>query len=160
MCTTQASTRFNMAGGGVGSIHQSRRLYCICMEVATLRFCRISDSTVPFGFNHSSPPFQSSDCRLPIPTNKYQVDWAEKTCRFARLSSKSTITGFNFNRMPLLNLELEAAILISPVTLPNVQLTGDRLGGFAITRGLSVQATLQFPPDCSSDALIRAWVRG
>ena len=62
------------------------------------------------------------------------------------------ITGFNFNTIPILNQDLEAAILISPVTLPNVQLTGDKLGGFSVTKGLSVQATMQFPPDCSADA--------
>ena len=62
------------------------------------------------------------------------------------------ITGFNFNSIAILNQNLEAAILISPVTLPNVQLTGEKLSGFSVTKGLSVQATMQFPPDCSSDA--------
>ena len=62
-----------------------------------------------------------------------------------------SITGFNFNSIALLNQELEAAILISPVSLPSVHLTGDVLGGFEITKGLSVQATMQFPSDCSSD---------
>ena len=63
----------------------------------------------------------------------------------------TSITGFNFNSIPILNQDLEAAILISPLTLPNVQLTGDKLSGFSITKGLSVQATMRFPPDCSSD---------
>ena len=63
-----------------------------------------------------------------------------------------SITGFNFNSIALLNQDLEAAILISPVTLPNVQLTGDKLSGFSITKGVSVQASMQFPADCSSDA--------
>ena len=61
------------------------------------------------------------------------------------------ITGFNFNSIALLNQNLEAAILISPVTLPGVKLAGDKLSGFSIARGLSVQATMEFPPDCSSD---------
>ena len=61
------------------------------------------------------------------------------------------ITGFNFNNIAILNLDLEAAILISPVTLPNVQLTGAKLSGFSITKGISVQATMKFPPGCSSD---------
>ena len=64
----------------------------------------------------------------------------------------NSITGFNFNSIAILNQDLEAAILISPVTLPNVQLTGDKLSGFSVTKGLSVQATMQFPPDCSADA--------
>ena len=61
------------------------------------------------------------------------------------------ITGFNFQSIAILNQDLDAAILISPVTLPNVQLSGDKLSGFSVTKGLSVQATMQFPPDCSSD---------
>ena len=52
----------------------------------------------------------------------------------------------------MLNLELEAAILISPASLPNVRLTGDKLSGFSIEKGVSVQASMQFPEDCSSDA--------
>ena len=52
----------------------------------------------------------------------------------------------------MLNLDLEAAILISPASLPNVRLTGDKLSGFSITKGVSVQAAMQFPEDCSSDA--------
>ena len=62
-----------------------------------------------------------------------------------------SITGYNFNSIALLNQDLETALLISPVTLPNVQLTGDKLSGFSVTKGVSVQATMQFPPDCSSD---------
>ena len=38
------------------------------------------------------------------------------------------------------------------MTLPNVHLTGDKLNGFSITKGLSVQANMKFPPRCSSDA--------
>ena len=64
-----------------------------------------------------------------------------------------SITGFNFNSIAILNLELEAAVLISPMSLPNVHLTGDKLSGFSITKGLSVQANMKFPPGCSSDAL-------
>ena len=64
-----------------------------------------------------------------------------------------SITGFNFNSITIFNLELEAAVLISPVSLPNIHLTGDKLSGFSITKGLSVQANMKFPPGCSSDAL-------
>ena len=65
----------------------------------------------------------------------------------------TSITGFNFNSIALLNLELDAVILISPLSLPNVKLSGDKLSGFSVTKGLSVQASMQFPPDCSSDLL-------
>ena len=64
-----------------------------------------------------------------------------------------SITGFNFNNIAILNQNLEMALLISPVTLPNVQLTGDRLSGFSIKKGITVEAIMQFPPNCSSDAL-------
>ena len=63
-----------------------------------------------------------------------------------------SITGFNFNSIVILNLDLEAAILISPVSLPNVHLAGEKLSEFSITKGLSVQANINFPPGCSSDA--------
>ena len=63
-----------------------------------------------------------------------------------------TITGSNFNNIALLNQELDVAILISPRTLPNVRLTGSQLSQFSVTRGVSVQASMQFPNDCSSDA--------
>ena len=63
-----------------------------------------------------------------------------------------TITRFNYNNVAILNQNLDAAILISPVTLPNVQLTGDRLSRFSVTQGITVEAIMQFPPNCSSDA--------
>ena len=63
-----------------------------------------------------------------------------------------SVSGFNFKSIAILNQNLEAAILISPVTLPNVHLTGEKLSGFSVTKGLSVQANMMFPPGCSSDA--------
>ena len=62
-----------------------------------------------------------------------------------------SITGFNFKRIAMLNLNVEAAILISPVTVPNLHLSGGKLKGLSIKRGMSVQATMKFPPKCSSD---------
>ena len=62
-----------------------------------------------------------------------------------------SITGFNYNNVAILNQNLEVAVLVSPVTLPNVQLTGDRLSGFSVTKGITVEANMQFPPTCSSD---------
>ena len=70
---------------------------------------------------------------------------------FNLASFLKSITGFNFNRIAILSQDLEAAILISPVTLPNVHLTG-KLSRFSVTKGLSVQANMKFPPRCSSDA--------
>ncbi len=62
-----------------------------------------------------------------------------------------TISGLNFNSIGLLNQDLEAAILISPVTLPNVRLHGEKLQDFSITKGVSLQAEMSLPDDCSTD---------
>ena len=62
-----------------------------------------------------------------------------------------TITGFNYNNIAILNQNSEVALLVSPVTRPDVRLTGDRLSRFSITKGLTVAALMQFPPCCSSD---------
>ncbi len=61
------------------------------------------------------------------------------------------VTGFNFKKITILNLNVQTTILISPVTLPNVHLTGSKLKGVSIKKGLSVQATMRFPSKCSSD---------
>ena len=63
-----------------------------------------------------------------------------------------SITGFNFESIMILNMHLHAAIIISPVTLPNVHLTGKKFSKFSITKGLSIQANMKFPRQCSSDA--------
>ncbi len=62
------------------------------------------------------------------------------------------ISGFNFDNIGLLNQDLEAAILISPVTLPNVHLNGEKLRHFSIIKGVSLQAEMKLPDDCSTDA--------
>ena len=62
-----------------------------------------------------------------------------------------TIAGVNYNNIAILNQNLEVALLVSPVTLRNVRLTGDRLSRFSITQGLTIEANMQFPPTCSSD---------
>ena len=63
-----------------------------------------------------------------------------------------TISGRSFNNIAILNQQLDVAILISPVTLPNVRLHGEQLENFPIRRGVSVQAEMSFPPGCSSDS--------
>ncbi len=62
-----------------------------------------------------------------------------------------TISGFSFNSIPILNQDLEATIVISPVTLPNLRLTGSRLSTISITQGVSLDAQMSFPSGCSSD---------
>jgi hypothetical protein len=64
-----------------------------------------------------------------------------------------SITGFNFKKIALLNMNVKASILISPASLPNVHLAGSKAKGVSIKRGMSVQATMTFPPKCSTDAL-------
>ena len=63
-----------------------------------------------------------------------------------------SISGHSVSSIAILNQELEAAILISPVTLPGVNLVGSKLSGFSINKGVSFQAVMQWPPGCSSDA--------
>ena len=62
------------------------------------------------------------------------------------------ISGHSVSSIAILNQELEAAVLISPVTLPDVRLIGPKLSDFSINKGISFQAAMQWPPDCSSDA--------
>ena len=62
------------------------------------------------------------------------------------------ISGFGVRSIAILNQELEAAVLISPVTLPGVRLIGSKLSDFSINKGVSFQAAMQWPPDCSDDA--------
>ena len=63
-----------------------------------------------------------------------------------------SISGHSVSSIAILNQELEAAILISPVTLPGVNLIGSKLSKFTISKGVSFQAVMQWPPGCSSDA--------
>lgn len=62
-----------------------------------------------------------------------------------------TISGFSFNSIAILNQDLDAALLISPVTLPSIHLDGKKLKDISITKGVSVQAQMAFPSDCTSD---------
>ena len=62
------------------------------------------------------------------------------------------ISGQSVSSIAILNQELEAAVLISPVTLPGVRLIGSKLSGFSINQGLSFQAAMRWPPGCSDDA--------
>ncbi len=64
-----------------------------------------------------------------------------------------TFSGLDLRSIAIFNQQLEAAILISPVTLPGVTLQGDQLSGFSINNGISLQAKMTWPPDCSSDLL-------
>ena len=61
-----------------------------------------------------------------------------------------SLTGFNFKKIAILNMNVQANILISPASLPNIHLTGSK--GVSIKKGMSVQATMKFPPKCSKDA--------
>ena len=67
-----------------------------------------------------------------------------------------SVSGLNVRSIAVLNQQLEAAILISPVTLPNVRLQGQHLSGFSVNKGISLQATLTWPSDCSSDLFCAA----
>ena len=61
------------------------------------------------------------------------------------------LSGHSVSSIAILNQAFEAAVLISPVTLPGVRLIGPKLSDFSINKGISFQAAMQWPPDCSSD---------
>ena len=61
------------------------------------------------------------------------------------------ITRFNFKRFPLLNQDLDVTLMVSPVDAPNVHFERGKLRGLTINKGISIQASMGFPRDCSSD---------
>ena len=63
-----------------------------------------------------------------------------------------SISGLVFNRIAILNQDIEAAIVISPVTLPGIRLHGKKLKDFSIVKGISIQAAMGYPANCASDA--------
>ena len=50
------------------------------------------------------------------------------------ISLLNELTGYNFDGWVILNQNVQAAVLISPATLPNVQLTGNTLSTFAVQK--------------------------
>ena len=67
------------------------------------------------------------------------------------ISLLEQLTGHNFDSWAILNQNVQAAVLISPMTLPNVHLTGDTLSTFAVQKGISLQASMGLPPNCDRD---------
>ena len=67
------------------------------------------------------------------------------------ISLLNELTGYNFDGWVILNQNVQAAVLISPTTLPNVQLTGNTLSTFAVQKGVSLQASMGLPSNCNSD---------
>ena len=68
------------------------------------------------------------------------------------ISFLNKLTGRNFDNWAILNQDVQAALLISPMTLPNVELMGETLSTFDVRKGVSLQATMSLPPNCRSDA--------
>ena len=69
--------------------------------------------------------------------------------RFTTLIYK--ITGKNLGGIAILNQELDTSLLISPVSLPGVQLYGSMLQSMSIVKGVSISAALKWPPNCAQD---------
>ena len=61
------------------------------------------------------------------------------------------ITGKNLQGIAILNQELDTSLLISPVSLPGVHLYGSKLKNINIVKGVSISATLLWPPNCAQD---------
>ena len=61
------------------------------------------------------------------------------------------ITRKNLRGIAILNQHLDTSVLISPISLPGVRLKGSKLKNIPIVKGVSVLATLQWPPNCARD---------
>ena len=68
---------------------------------------------------------------------------------FANLIYK--ITSKNLRGIAILNQKLDTSLLISPASLPKVHLYGSKLKNMKIVKGVSISATLQWPPNCARD---------
>ena len=68
----------------------------------------------------------------------------------------SRITGFNFRRVALLNLNVDLSVTLSSATFRSVHFNHGKLKGLSITKGISVQASMGFPRNCHSDTFCRA----
>ena len=67
------------------------------------------------------------------------------------ISLLNQLTGYNFDSWAILNQNIQAAVLISPATLKNVQLMGDTLSTFVVQKGISLQASMGLPSNCDRD---------
>ena len=61
------------------------------------------------------------------------------------------ITGKSIHEIAIFNQNLDVALVISSATLPNLNLVGSSFEALSVTKGVSVQAIMQWPPNCASD---------
>ena len=57
----------------------------------------------------------------------------------------------SFDSIPFINQDLDIDLVLSPKTLPNIKLFGEKFRDLDITKGLSLQSRLRFPSGCSLD---------
>ena len=130
-------------------------------------FFDFSIKNVGFSYSFGSPPLQIQISGSPV-INGYEGPYLymiiikqggnTKLIQGFELGTTNlsdlvkTISGFK-EPIAFLNQQIEAAILISPVTLPGIRLEGKQLSGFSVRKGISLQATISWPPNCSSDLL-------
>lgn len=57
----------------------------------------------------------------------------------------------SFDTIPFINQDLNIDLVLSPKTLPNIKLFGEKFRDLDIIKGLSLQSQLRFPTGCSRD---------
>ena len=61
------------------------------------------------------------------------------------------VPSVSFNRIPFINQDLDINLVLSPKTLPNIKLFGEKFRDLDILKGFSFQSRLGFPATCSLD---------
>ena len=57
----------------------------------------------------------------------------------------------SFDSIPFINQDLDIDLVLSPKTLPNIKLFGEKFRDLGIIKGVSLQTQLSFPSGCSLD---------
>ena len=64
---------------------------------------------------------------------------------------RQLIPSVSFDNIPFINQDLDINMVLSPKTLPNIKLFGEKFRDLDIFKGISFQSTLKFPSTCSVD---------
>ena len=64
---------------------------------------------------------------------------------------KQLVPSVSFDSIPFINQDLDINLVLSPKTLPNIKLFGEKFRDLDIFKGFSFQSRLSFPASCSLD---------
>ena len=64
---------------------------------------------------------------------------------------KQLVPSVSFDSIPFINQDLDINLVLSPKTLPNIKLFGEKFRDLDIFKGFSFQSRLSFPSTCSLD---------